>query len=519
MLSRTLFKAGEFFTLWIGSSPLVVRNSYLYLNKNDNTATTFISSGTAGTSNIVLITENYDVVTTFSDDVGVVPYTSFNSTSSPKPENAMFIVDADLTAGNEFYLNHFISKKKLTAQTGSSGYRSIVLSSTSGKGALFSYKISSGSGFSQGSINSPSTTSTASTTSSYPYYSSSSSYSYHNDHYGTDLTGEINNTIQLGVGVICGFVVLFILQCVGICCLSKTFLSKMKPIISDNQANHLPITGNQMFTSNNQLPSQIPPIAEVMVPIVNPNPQQTTLVLVTQDKTSLPPTTLPPIPSYNPNVQQNYMDPSAMPNYMNSNMAPGFPNPNQMNPIMMPPLYQNSNVYLNPPPKQQFVGETNKNRNYFDLGTLFKYSFTLFLLGLASLITKGLNKSWCRKRDQVFFVPEVTDGIIAFDVFLLIYFLVFTSLACIKGISKMILKIFVGVFFVILVIRFGLGVGYIKQSYDLIYFWRSDPFMTVQELIVFRSLIASFIYEDEIIFQCLIFLILTIVFLARVLRN
>ena len=103
-----------------------------------------------------------------------------------------------------------------------------------------------------------------------------------------------------------------------------------------------------MFTSNNQLPSQIPPIAEVMVPIVNPNPQQTTLVLVTQDKTSLPPTTLPPIPSYNPNVQQNYMDPSAMPNYMNSNMAPGFPNPNQMNPIMMPPLYQNSNVYLNP---------------------------------------------------------------------------------------------------------------------------------------------------------------------------
>lgn len=123
-----------------------------------------------------------------------------------------------------------------------------------------------------------------------------------------------------------------------------------------------------------------------------------------------------------------------------------------------------------------------------------------------------------------YFVPQLTDGIIALDAFVITYFIAFNFLACIAGISKPMLKILTGLFFLLLVIRTGLGIGYIRQCNDLINGWLNTYIYdyTLPILInidVFRALIAAFFFEDETIFQCGILLILTIMLWTRVIRS
>ena len=112
LLSSAVFKAGDSITLWIGSCPVVVRNSYLYLNNYDKTATPFLSSGTSyfDTNIFFIITKDNEIVTTNSSDyVGTTPFTSWEHFKSYRG-NAFFTVEMDST-GNQFYLSTFFTQK------------------------------------------------------------------------------------------------------------------------------------------------------------------------------------------------------------------------------------------------------------------------------------------------------------------------------------------------------------------------------------------------------------------------
>ena len=240
MFTQSLFNNKDIITLWYGSHPLIVRSSFLYVNYVDDVATKFIVYYGYYNSQNYCAFYNLDYSETVMFDSSTIQITT-NSF-------LVYLFRLELVGGN-FYLYPDGSKNILCNGAVTSNYAKIGICSISSGGSSFSYKFVSSS--SSSSIPSSSPTKTTSTTSSRSSTassraSSSSSYSYsytstYDDYssYYDELYADDEKTaaIQLGAGVSGGFIFFFILQCAGLCCFSKIFLSKMKPLISDDQIN------------------------------------------------------------------------------------------------------------------------------------------------------------------------------------------------------------------------------------------------------------------------------------------
>ena len=272
----------------------------------------------------------------------------------------------------------------------------------------------------------------------------------------------------------------------------------------------------------------------------SPNDPNNPTMQVINTQNANPAYNLPPI-QYNPNFQPNQApinptqpspnDPNnpmmQVINTQNANPAYNLPpiqynpnfQPNYMNPYLPPPPVQYYNVNMNSPPRQQNVGEQESQKDVVTLGRLFKYSFAIFLFSLASLITNAINKVRSNEIEMGYlYVPKLTDAIIALDALLITYFIAFNLIACIAEISKLMLKIITGLFFFLFIIRFGLSIGYLIQCIDLFRNWLYSFALLVNGA-VFRSFIAAFLFEIQIIFQSIIFLILTFMHLIRVISH
>ena len=269
----------------------------------------------------------------------------------------------------------------------------------------------------------------------------------------------------------------------------------------------------------------------------SPNDPNNPTMQVINTQNANPAYNLPPI-QYNPNFQPNQApinptqpspnDPNnpmmQVINTQNANPAYNLPpiqynpnfQPNYMNPYLPPPPVQYYNVNMNSPPRQQNVGEQESQKDVVTLGRLFKYSFAIFLFSLASLITNAINKVRSNEIEMGYlYVPKLSDGMITLDVFLITYFIAFNFIACFAVINKLMLKIITGLFFFLFIIRFGLSIGYLIQCIDL---WLHS-FALLNYGAVFISFIAAFLFEIQIIFQSIIFLILTFMLLIRVISH
>ena len=185
---------------------------------------------------------------------------------------------------------------------------------------------------------------------------------------------------------------------------------------------------------------------------------------------------------------------------------------------------------LNSPPRQEYVVEFGDNEKNI-LGKLFKYSLIVLILSFASIISKGVQKSFCPKIMEDKLIPTTGIGLNIFDGFLIWYFFAYNALVCMIGLTKLLIKIYTGLFFSLLMIRFCLGIGYIKQSNDFIVDWQNqkgllnhsesyyDSFESDITLDEYRFSAAAYLFKYVITFQCLIFLILTIVLLIRIFRS
>jgi hypothetical protein len=309
---------------------------------------------------------------------------------------------------------------------------------------------------------------------------------------------------ELFVGIVVGFIIIYIINVIGITCLARFF---QKSVSHKNVVNTFPAQNpfappgiNIPHHNNGNIMFNPPPGG-------NPIPQ----------------------PGY---INNGQYPAGVNPHYGNINFPPpGFVNPNPGN-------INNGQIYGNPNYQALNFHPVNMNNGYSTpknssstliedkIKSLFKIYFSSLLYSLASIISVGylvnskndvtISNIRYSSYSDIDLYPESTGAVYAFDSLIIILFVAFIVFSCLsKSISAKFIKIFSFVILILNGIQLAVQASFAKQSSDIVDYYKdymsfSNPY--------FKALVAAFVFSAEISVKFTSLLIINVLHFTRSLK-